>query len=74
MNNITNIKSKKKPFIITSSTETANELKKLNFTLISEENEKYMFLNDANLKFDENGNEVKLNKMCYTNVMCMQQS
>ena len=63
--------SKKKPFIITTLTETANELKKLKFTLLSETNGRYVFLNDSSLKFDENGKEIKLNQMCYTNVMHM---
>lgn len=66
--------NKKRPFIVTTDSNTANQLKELNFTLIQEDNGRYMFLNNSTLKFDENGEEIKLNKMCYTNVMCMTQS
>lgn len=69
-----NKSNKKKPFIITTDGDTANQLKELNFTLIQEDKGKYLFLNNSTLKFDENGEEIKLNKMCYTNVMCMTQS
>lgn len=64
-------KSNNMPFIITTDVDTKDKLLKLGFSLIEEENNKYTFLNDVNLKFNENGEKIKLDKMCYTNVMCM---
>ena len=40
------------PFIITTDSDTANQLKDMHFTLLSEDNGKYMFINNGTLKFD----------------------
>ena len=74
VNNMSKHSKNDMPFIITTDSDTANQLKDMHFTLLSEDNGKYMFINNGTLKFDENGKEIKLNKMCYTNVMCMTQS
>lgn len=53
-------------FVKTSDKQTAETLKKEGFTLISENNGMFCFMNDATFKFSE----VPKN-MVYTNVLCM---
>ncbi len=56
--------NKKSQFIYTSDEETKNNLVKLGYSEIASGYSFYIFVNDANLKFD---NSIKLGKIGFTN-------
>jgi len=62
------------PFICTMDSGVAEFLIKNNYTLLDNKDGKYMFLNDATLKFSSETDEEKEDinkKICYTNVLCI---
>lgn len=61
----------KQKFIYTMEKSIADRLKLQNFTLLSDNNGNYIFMNDGVLTFaeDENQKDV-LSKIAYTNVLC----
>lgn len=59
----------KKHFIFTFSPELKEELIKNNFTLMSDVEGKFTFLNDGILNFDKD--EEKIKKIHFTNMLCM---
>ena len=65
---------KKQQFIYTMDSSIAERLIKQNFTLISDNNGNYIFMNNGVLTFSSDENEEKqkeiLTKMAYTNVLC----
>lgn len=65
---------KKQQFIYTMDSSIAERLIKQNFTLFSDNNGNYIFLNNGVLTFDSDEDEEKqkeiLTKMAYTNVLC----
>ena len=65
---------KKQQFIYTMDSSIAERLIKQNFTLISDNNGNYIFMNNGVLTFSSEENEEKqkeiLTKMAYTNVLC----
>lgn len=68
MNKLNNNKNQ---FIITFDKDVSNRLQIDGYTLLSEENDKCIFLNDGILKFSEDEDMVKtMDKIHYTNVLC----
>lgn len=65
---------KKQQFIYTMDSSIAERLIKQNFTLLSDNNSNYIFMNNGVLTFDSDEDEEKqkeiLTKMAYTNVLC----
>lgn len=65
---------KKQQFIYTMDSSIAERLIKQNFTLISDNNGNYIFMNNGVLTFSSDEDEEKqkkiLTKMAYTNVLC----
>lgn len=61
----------KQKFIYTMEKSIADRLKLQGFTLLSDNNGNYIFMNDGVLTFaeDENQKDV-LSKIAYTNVLC----
>jgi len=59
--------NKGKNFITTTSKEVADELKKNGYVLVNEEANKWTFINDKNLKFD-NANS---SKVVFTDMLSM---
>lgn len=61
----------KQKFVYTMEKSIADRLKLQNFTLLSDNNGNYIFMNDGVLTFakDENQKDV-LSKIAYTNVLC----
>lgn len=65
---------KKQQFIYTMDKSIADRLKEQGFTLLSDNNGNYIFMNDGVLTFSSDEDEEKrkeiLTKMAYTNVLC----
>ena len=65
---------KKQQFIYTMDKSIADRLVKQNFTLLSDNNGNYIFMNNGVLTFDSDEDEEKqkeiLTKIAYTNVLC----
>ena len=65
---------KKQQFIYTMDSSIAERLIKQNFTLLSDNNGNYIFMNNGVLTFDSDDDEEKqkeiLTKIAYTNVLC----
>ena len=65
---------KKQQFIYTMDSSIAERLIKQNFTLLSDNNGNYIFMNNGVLTFSSDEDEEKrkeiLTKMAYTNVLC----
>ena len=65
---------KKQQFIYTMDKSIAERLKEQGFTLLSDNNGNYIFMNDGVLTFSSDEDEEKrkeiLTKMAYTNVLC----
>ena len=65
---------KKQQFIYTMDKSIAERLIKQNFTLLSDNNGNYIFMNNGVLTFDSDEDEEKqkeiLTKIAYTNVLC----
>ena len=65
---------KKQQFIYTMDKSIADRLVKQNFTLLSDNNGNYIFMNNGVLTFGSDEDEEKqkeiLTKMAYTNVLC----
>lgn len=66
------MKNTDKKFITTFDEIVANKLKLDGYSLLSEMNGQYLFINNGTLKFSENENVTEtIKKMHYTNVLCM---
>lgn len=66
------MKNTDKKFITTFDEVVANKLKLDGYSLFSEINGQYLFINNGTLKFDENEDASEtVKKMHYTNVLCM---
>ena len=62
---------KKQKFIYTMDTSIADRLKEQCFTLLSDNNGNYIFMNNGILTFKEDENQKDiLSKIAYTNVLC----
>lgn len=65
---------KKQQFIYTMDKSIAERLQKQNFTLLSDNNGNYIFMNNGVLTFSSDEDEEKqkeiLTKIAYTNVLC----
>ena len=62
---------KKQKFIYTMDASIADRLKKQSFTLLSDNNGNYIFMNNGVLTFKEDENQKDiLSKIAYTNVLC----
>ena len=65
---------KKQQFIYTMDKSIADRLKEQGFTLLSDNNGNYIFMNNGVLTFSSDEDEEKqkeiLTKMAYTNVLC----
>ena len=65
---------KKQKFIYTMDKSIADRLKEQGFTLLSDNNGNYIFMNNGVLTFSSDEDEEKrkeiLTKMAYTNVLC----
>lgn len=61
---------KKQQFIYTQNVDCANYLTSNGFTLLSDNNENYVFMNNGLLKFDKDEDKNILKNMAYTNVLC----
>lgn len=61
----------KNPFLFTTEKSVADKLITLGFTLLSNHNNNYMFINDSELEFDKDDDINILNKICFTNILCM---
>ena len=65
---------KKQQFIYTMDKSIAERLKEQGFTLLSDNNGSYIFMNNGVLTFSSDEDEEKqkeiLTKMAYTNVLC----
>ena len=62
---------KKQKFIYTMDASIADRLKKQGFTLFSDNNGNYIFMNNGVLTFEEDENQKDiLSKIAYTNVLC----
>ena len=65
---------KKQQFIYTMDKSIAERLKEQGFTLLSDNNGNYIFMNNGILTFSSDEDEEKqkeiLTKMAYTNVLC----
>lgn len=62
---------KKQKFIYTMDASIADRLKKQGFTLLSDNNGNYIFMNNGVLTFKEDENQKDiLSKIAYTNVLC----
>ena len=61
---------KKQQFIYTMDSSIAERLIKQNFTLFSDNNGNYIFLNNGKLKFESEEDKNILTKIAYTNVLC----
>lgn len=65
---------KKQQFIYTMDKSIAERLKEQGFTLLSDNNGNYIFMNNGVLTFSSDEDEEKqkeiLTKMAYTNVLC----
>lgn len=60
----------KQKFIYTMDASVAEILSKQNFTLLSDNNGNYIFLNNGVLTFESDEDKNILTKMAYTNVLC----
>ena len=62
---------KKQKFIYTMDTSIADRLNEQGFTLLSDNNGNYIFMNNGVLTFEEDENQKDiLSKIAYTNVLC----
>ena len=62
---------KKQQFIYTMDSSIAERLVKQGFTLLSDNNGNYIFMNNGVLTFEEDENQKDiLSKIAYTNVLC----
>lgn len=61
---------KKQQFIYTMDSSIAERLIKQNFTLLSDNNGNYIFMNNGVLTFDSEEDKNILTKIAYTNVLC----
>lgn len=60
----------KQKFIYTMDASVAEILSKQNFTILSDNNGNYIFLNNGVLTFESDEDKNILTKMAYTNVLC----
>ena len=60
----------KQKFIYTMEESIADRLKEHGFTLLSDNNGNYIFLNNGVLTFESDEDKNILTKMAYTNVLC----
>lgn len=60
----------KQKFIYTMDKSIAEILQKQGFTLLSDNNGNYIFMNNGKLKFESEEDKNMLTKMAYTNVLC----
>lgn len=60
----------KQKFIYTMEKSIADRLIKQNFTLLSDNNGSYIFMNNGVLTFDSEEDKNILTKIAYTNVLC----
>lgn len=60
----------KQKFIYTMEESIADRLKEQGFTLLSDNNGNYIFLNNGVLTFESDEDKNILTKMAYTNVLC----
>lgn len=61
---------KKQQFIYTMDKSIAERLKEQGFTLLSDNNGSYIFMNNGVLTFDSEEDKNILTKIAYTNVLC----
>lgn len=62
---------KKQKFIYTMDASIADRLKKQGFTILSDNNGNFIFMNNGVLTFEEDENQKDiLSKIAYTNVLC----
>ena len=61
---------KKQKFIYTMDKSIADRLKEQGFTLLSDNNGNYIFMNNGKLSFESEKDKNILTKMAYTNVLC----
>lgn len=61
---------KKQQFIYTMDASIADRLTKQGFTLLSDNNGSYIFMNNGKLTFESEEDKNILNKIAYTNVLC----
>ena len=61
---------KKQQFVYTMDKSIADRLIKQNFSLLSDNNGNYIFLNNGKLKFESEEDKNILTKIAYTNVLC----
>ena len=61
---------KKQQFIYTMDKSIADRLIKQNFSLLSDNNGNYIFLNNGKLRFESEEDKNILTKIAYTNVLC----
>ena len=57
-------------FIITMDKSIADRLKEQGFTLLSDNNGNYIFMNNGKLSFESEKDKNILTKIAYTNVLC----
>lgn len=57
-------------FIYTMDKSIADRLIKQNFSLLSDNNGNYIFLNNGKLRFESEEDKNILTKIAYTNVLC----
>lgn len=61
---------KKQKFIYTMDKSIADRLKEKGFTLLSDNNGNYIFMNNGKLSFESEKDKNILTKIAYTNVLC----
>lgn len=61
---------KKQKFIYTMDKSIADRLKEQGFTLLSDNNGNYIFMNNGKLSFESEEDKNILTKIAYTNVLC----
>lgn len=61
---------KKQQFIYTMDKSIAERLKEQGFTLLSDNNGSYIFMNNGKLSFESEEDKNILTKIAYTNVLC----
>lgn len=60
----------KQKFIYTMDKSIADRLIKQNFSLLSDNNGSYIFMNNGKLRFESEEDKNILTKIAYTNVLC----
>ena len=61
---------KKQQFIYTMDKSIAERLKEQGFTILSDNNGNYIFMNNGKLSFESEEDKNILTKIAYTNVLC----